>query len=344
MNPAIRRRQFGLVGFLAFVLIFMVGCGDLSDEPPPPNSGSGKLNVSLTELAQQLGYVRDPATGLHTTPTASDATTPVVDLVIGAMVVRSRTLADGPYSDSVPITNLETQLETDLLNSIGTLQLVQLDLLAGQTSISVDVPDPAATKWQFLAAGFQTATDGSRPQNLADLGEAKFQDSAIYFAFHPQFLRTSVSDQTVTIVDAATGAAVADSELTLLLRRACLISTPPKGCAQFNTDTLRTPTVTAAVEIVGVLVDTVAHTPTTFEFPLVVRSGGAGSCISGISDACTPAVAIQRLNTIPRANATNLIVLTTHQLSSSESTECRTTTVGADLLANCAIQSYLTTY
>ena len=112
MNTAIRRRQFGLVGFLAFALSFMVGCADLNDDPPPANSGSGELTFSLTALAEQLGYRTDPVTGLHQTPAASAATTRVVALVSGAIVVRSRTLAQGPYSESVPITNLETQLET----------------------------------------------------------------------------------------------------------------------------------------------------------------------------------------------------------------------------------------
>ena len=342
MNPAIWRRQFGLVGFLAVILGFAVGCADLNDDPPPPNSGSGELTVSLTELARQLGYRTDPVTGLHTTPTVSAATTPVVTLVIGGMVVRSRTLAQGPYSDSVPITDLKTQLEVDLLSSVNSLQLVQLPLPAGQNTVSVTIPGPGTEKWQFLAAGFRTAADGTRPQNLADLGEDKFQDSAIYFAFHPQFLKTSVSEQTVTLLDAVTGAVVPETAITLTLKRACLVDFPPNGCAQYDNDSDRTPRVTAAVEITGVLVNGVADT--TLTYPLQVRSGALGLCLTGYSDACTAAIAVQRLASIPHAGATNLTVQTTHQLSPGQSTTCQLATDKPSLEAACGVQTYFTAF
>ena len=340
MNTAIRRRQFGLVGFLAFILSLTVGCADLNDDPPPANSGSGGVTFSLTALAQQLGYRTDPTTGLHTTPAASEATTPVVALVSGAIVVRSRTLAQGPYSDSVPITNLETQLETDLLNSIESLQLVQLPLPPGQHNVTVRVPGPAAEKWQFLGAAFTAAADGTSPQNLADLGEDKFQDSAVYFGFHPQFLKTSVSGQTVTLLDAVTGAVVPETALTLTLKRACLITTPPNGCAQFDDDAARTPKVTAAVEITGVLVNGAADS--TLNYPLQVRSGATGSCLSGYADSCTAAIAIQRLASIPLTGATTTIVRTTHQLSPGQSTTCQLASTVGGLETACGVQTYFT--
>ena len=358
MNPAIRRRQFGLGGLLAVILSFTVGCADLNDDPPPANSGSGELTVSLTALAQQLGYRTDQETGLHTTPTVSAATTPVVTLVIGGMVVRSRTLAQGPYSDSVPITDLKTQLEVDLLSSVNSLQLVQLPLPAGQNTVSVSIPGPGTEKWQFLAAGFRAAADGTRPQTLADLGDDKFQDAAIYFAFHPQFLKTSVSGQTVTILDAVTGAVVPETAITLTLKRACLVDFPPNGCAQYDNDPDRTPRVTAAVEIIGIYLNNsdpgnivTSGGDNLLSSAIIVRdSGSTTDCLTG---SCTKEAAIAHLTTnfgttVLAASTTKITVKTTHTQSANESSTCRgvavdSTTI-AELVSNCEIQSYITTY
>ncbi|MCH7476532.1 MAG: hypothetical protein IIA14_00335 [SAR324 cluster bacterium] len=93
----------------------------------------------------------------------------------------------------------------------------------------------------------------------------------------------------------------------------------------------RTPKVTAALEIIGVLVDGAADS--TLNYPLVV------------GNAADVAAAVSQLNSIPgKASAANLTVRTTHKLSPGQSTACQLATDSAGLEANCGVQTYFTAF
>jgi hypothetical protein len=122
------------------------------------------------------------------------------------------------------------------------------------------------------------------------------------------------------------------------MRRACLITTPPLGCAQYNLDHFSV--VSSGVEIVGVKVNGL---PVVGLLPIVVRDGGndTASCRDIGPGYCTPAAAADLLNGLTGVStAKSLTVQTTHQLSPGQSSNC----LSLGGIANCGEEDFVTTF
>lgn len=288
------------LALLAVVIPVLFACGNDSEQP-------ATTGISMRALQRQLGYVDDPSSS-SLIFVETEATTKPLVVAIVAMVVRSRTIAQGPYSDRTPITDLETQLEDDLRNSADFVVLENLE--SAPETIEIELPPPSAEKWQLAAVAFST-----QPDSVEALGEPVHQDAVIFIGFNDNFLKTT-PDGGVTTLD---GANVADANgvISIPIQRACLINqdNPPKGCAQFNTD--RIPVVTSAVEIIRVNVNgaNVAGT-----FPIIVRKTPDTGLPNEV-DVTTAAAALAALPGV--ATASNVEVFTTHLLAAKhELTPC----------------------
>jgi hypothetical protein len=324
MNEKTKQRRRPLVWLLllAFALAGVAGCADDSEE-------SGPVTVPLQDLQRQIGYSDATLTNSVTSPT-SDETNPATSvarsIAIGAVVVRSRSLAEGPYSDETPIENIETQLEDDIRNSAAFINLINLP--TAEEAVTVDLPPPAAEKWQLLGAALST-----QPANKEALGEPANQDATIYIGFDKRFLATTSEGGVVQLNPDGTPGTEPLTDITLTLQRACLQNQldPPKGCAQFNTD--GNIIVSAALEIVDVEVNGVSVTGVTF--PIIVRDAASVG---------TARVALFPLfNPLTDSTHTSVEVFTTHQLAPNQSAACAAAAATvADLEANCGVESYFT--
>lgn len=317
-----RQRPWVLLLLLGFALAGPIGCADSDSQD------SGSIQVNVSELQQQVGYSQDSSTNAVSAPT-SDANNPATSVaksvVVGAIVVRSRTLTEGPYGDRTPLTPaVQDLLEEDIRNSASFINLVNLPTTDDTDTIDVLLPPATTVKWQILGAALS-----SQPANKEALGDQANKDATIYIGWDDRFLATQ-SDGTVVEVDSA-GARGSEvlTDLTLNLKRACLVSSsaPPKGCAQFDGD--GQPVVSSAVEIIGVEVNGVSDT--SLSYPMYVRTDSqAATAVSSLFGLFNP------------ATDASVEVFTTHQLGPDQSAACQNAVSAADLETECGVESYFT--
>lgn len=312
----------------------LLACSNDSSEP-------ATATVSLSELQSQLGYNYDGATTLSspTSDPADPATSVALSIALGAMAVDSRSLAAGPYTSRVPITDIETQLESDLRNSANFIILRNLP--TAEDTVEIKIPEPGSKKYQIVAAALRT-----QPVTVDDLGEPAHQDSVIYIGFDPRFLTTSADGEIFELDSSGNQTGDALTTIDIDLIRACLVEPqdPPKGCAQYNS-AAGAFVVSAAVEITGIYIDGSSISSLDTTDPYVVRSGGtAGACGGGTTsaDECSPAIAASNLGALVPSGTTSVLVRTTHQAATNASTDCKNASTIADLEANCSVQDYYT--
>ncbi len=320
----LRNRAFGLMLLLAVVPLGLAGCAGSDSEE------SGSITIPIQDVQSQLGYSDSAGTNTVNRPTndEDDPATPLAkSVVIGAIVVRSRTLAEGAYNDRTPITDLESQLEDDIRDSAQFITLVNLP--SDEEEITVELPPAAATKWQLIGAAF-----GTQPATKEALGDDETQKATNYIGFDPRFLATNPDGQVVVLDDDGVPGSEPVTDLILNMRRACLINdiSPPKGCAQYDPNTGKL-VVTSAVEIIDVEVDGVSVAP--------IAGGGYPIFVT---DAASAETAQFRLDGFfEQAKTIGVEVFTTHQLSAQqENPACKTSTTVAKLETNCGVESYFT--
>ena len=305
--------------------VSLSGCLDMNDDP---NSSGDSIRVSVSDLQAQLGSQSLGTNHAIQPPSEDEATTSVKTIGIGAVVIRSRDEASGPYTDEVPIYNLGEQLEQDIIDSGTNLQLVQLTGVDVPDEIEIVLPPPGAPRWQVMAVGFSEQVD-----EVDKLREPQYKDSAAYFGFHPEFLKTGKKGVVLNMAGEDIG------EIPpLRMMRACLVALPPKGCAQYDED--RIPSgFTPGVEILAVYADGVLQPLRgDYAYPVKLRS--------------TEQIKYFNVLGAPRANDTNpamqnakrISVEVTHQLATGASDACKTADTEEELRTNCKVSTFSTTY
>ena len=252
------------LALLALAVPALLACSDSASED------SGSVNFTTGALQRQLGFREDPETSALVGPADNESTTLARAVVVGAVVIRSRSLAQGPYSDQTPITDIGL-LEDDIRDSANLVQLFSLPV--ADSEVRIRIPPPGAAKWQIMAAAFST-----QPLHLDELALPVHQNAVIYLGFttdpagQPVFLKTS-NDGEIFVLDGAgnpTGGPV--TNLSLVLKRACLISLP-KGCAQFVPGLNVTPLLNTGVEIYEIELDGMTPAPLLIPgYPIIVRA------------------------------------------------------------------------
>ncbi len=315
-------RAFGLILVLAAISLGLAGCAGSDSEE------SGSITIPIQEVQSQLGYSDSAGTNSVNRPTddEDDPATPIArSVVIGAIVVRSRTLAEGPYSDQTPITDLENQLADDIRDSAQFISLVNLP--SAEETITVDLPPAAAAKWQLIGAAF-----GTQPANKEALGDTETQDSTNYIGFDPRFLSTNPDGQVVVLDSPGVPGSEPVTDLTLSMKRGCLVNAtqPPNGCAQYDPGNGAL-VVVSAVEIIDVEVDGVSVAPATGSYPIFVTDASSANTAKS-----------QLAGFFGQATTSGVEVFTTHQQAASQSTACAASTTKADLESNCGVETYFT--
>jgi len=291
-------------------LLALAACDGNSNPPDRPT-----LRVDLASIKQQLGG--GAGGGALSTrgigQSGSPATTQVYSLVVGAVVI---TFTDQALaSDTTLSDTLTDALEEDVKNSIVYFKIV--DLPTAEDFVEFNLPPEAAGFWQVAAIATRAPIS-----TFDDLS----QDSiGVYYGFDGVRRRTVGTTENVN----------------LDMRRACLITTPPLGCAQYNLD--RNSMVSPGVEIVGVVDSQNASIAGTTPLPIVVRDTVSTNCATG----CSPAAAAALLNAMTVANSgiTGAVIKTTHQLSPGQPSNCTATPqTAANLIANCGEEDFVTTF
>jgi len=321
---AAMRGTLAAAGALA-ALVLIAGC-----QGRGPNEGSGKLQVNLVPILQQLGgagggHSGQSATGARTgelaTPPASDAVTPVLTLVVGAIVIDFR---DTPIGSDTAITDtVRNQLKKAATNSVQFLSLVQLP--TGISLADFDAPPPGATHWQVTVVGLRDSVTSF---------DAIGDKSAIYYGFN-----SDANGKPFFVSQAMVGS----TPFNVHLGRACMVSQPPNGCAQFQPD--GSFVATPAMEIVGLYVNGGAN---LLNQTIVARADGSTTdCTAGPCDGTAAALAM--VATLTPAPGDKVLVDTTHQLSAEYSAESPCTPVlgttqGDGGTTGCSIETYTTQY
>ena len=303
-----------VIVLMIWIMIAVPGCKEFNDEPA---ERTGNVRISLKEIKQQLGITSDSATNSGQTssitnlPGDTEATNPVQGLIIGMMLVTSRTT---PYTSDVAMTEAVVENMTDELTNSQQF-IVTLKLPTDKEFVEFLSPkkDPATGGLQIIAAAVDFPIE-----ELAQVGEDGHDKSLIYFGFVEKFYR--VDD-------------IGDSVLgeSLIMRRACLNNNAIKGCATFPDKLNESPIVTSAVEILGVrynddagvaINDYTAERFYSTGFPIKVENNDSNK-ISAI-DALQNARQAIITQVSGSSNLKNLTVLTTHSKNPLESDQCRT--------------------
>lgn len=302
--------------------------------------GNGRISVDIRPLVQQMGgstgasaqgagsgaapqgavapqSANAPLAGPITGPGSSAATTDVLTLVIGAVAIGFQ---DTPLGADSAITDaLKDDLQQAALDSTQFVTLAQLP--TNDPFVEFDVPPPAAIHWQIVVVGLR---DTVRYLNQAG------GTSPIYYGFsqdaagHPTFLSAKTAG---------------DAPIDVLVKRACVVSAPPNGCAQYKPD--RTLVITPAVEIVGVYLNGSTTNVLLPASALIVRnSTDVTSAISAINAIIGSAMSVR--------------IDTTHQLSPANAgnAACVADTLsglygalpGATTSGFCSVESYTTNF
>ncbi len=263
--------------------------------------GNGKITVDIRPLVEQMGGSTGASTlsaggGIApqsgaaprgavapqsiTGPGTSAATTDVLTLVIGAVAIGFQ---DTPLGPNTAITDaLKDELQQAAMDSTQFVALAQLP--TSDPFVEFDVPPPAAIHWQIVVVGLRD-TERYLDQSGGN--------SPIYYGFNLDALGNP------TFLSART---VSDAPIDVVMKRACVVSVPPNGCAQYKPD--RTLVITPALEIVGVYLDGSLSNLLPPAVALPIRSA------ANVTGAMGTLAAIPGIGT-----ATSIRIDTTHQLS-----------------------------
>ena len=292
--------HLGSVSLFAFLLTLVPGC---NDNPAPTQ----KIMLDLRDLQSQMGILPPSSHSRLSSPLAgSSVHSEIKALIIGPLTFRNHTK---PYSINEPVDDkFETDFENDVPNTSDFLKIIPLP--TEEEFVEFEVP-AISDGWQVLAAGIRTL-----PDTLQDLGEKEHDDTLAYVGFTEHSFLTP--------------AELAESGVSLKLKRACASKSLPKGCATFNDK--KKAQVSASVEIVGLMMNDVEVTSKVF--PIVIRTDAQANTAEDVLET----LVVDKVSDIKK-----LVVLTAHKLNPAESTACQAlseTPTVQQLKTNCEIQEY----
>ncbi|HEX7927827.1 MAG TPA: hypothetical protein VF678_09555, partial [bacterium] len=272
----------GIAALLMVAMLALAGCGN-----DHPSDNGGTMKVDLRGIVSQMGGsggggFSEMSVGVADSP----ATTAVKSLIIGAVVI---TFTDTPLDAGTPITqDLTDKLADDVINSINYFSIV--DLPTSADSVEFKVPPPGAGHWQVAAIG-------TRKQILT-YDDLNSDDVAIYYGFTPQFFTTSGST---------------NPDVSITMNRACLIDTPPNGCASYDEN--GNAVVTDAVKVWAVYWDGNTGSnkyPVGEEESQVVGAATVQAHLNTARSGATSGTRIQVIQTHPQAADYNGAVCDSH--------------------------------
>jgi hypothetical protein len=301
------RLQAATLAVIGALGLTLAGCDGNQD----PGDGYGRMRVDISGLKQQFnaGGPETQATGV----TASPSETRVRSVIIGAVVI---TFQGSPLNSDSRINDDNVQgLIDDLINSVNFFTIVDLPTAADE--IEFKVPPPGAGGWQVAAVGSRA--------RLATFDDLK-EENVIYYGFDEnegQFRTTSAGAQ---------------PSVTLDMKRACFLKSPPLGCAAFGDE--RQATVTGSVEILGMELDgTAVPTGTDIMFPIFTRAtantgswtpGGLPNCTE--TDTCSTAVVAAGLEAVADLSGAGTVrVLVSHRQANNQTSACQSATAVGSL-------------
>lgn len=295
-------------------LLLLGGCSEWNDNP----AETGNLLLNLRSIQHQLGIVIQENRLNEksvTVPEDTASTTEVKALVVGALVVTSRST---PYSKDIALTGaVEEGMKTDLQNSVDFFKIVRLP--TADKNIPLKLPPSTAGNWQPIVVGLRTV-----PALLENLADTEHQDSDIYYGFTSKFYSTDNINNNEII------------KLTMF--RNCLGTAPPKGCATFHSNIDKNPIVSASVEIIGVTYNGGTDYSSS-SFPIIVHLS------TDEAAAVTSLASIRDQIKLLVTTVSDLVIQTTHSGNPAESAACQALNTSSSLTvtqlkAACEIQEY----
>ena len=305
-----------VIAIVIGLVVFVPGCKEFNDNPV---ERTGTLRIDVQSLQRQLGISQSNGKNASITnvPGDTEATNPVKGLIVGVMLVTSRS---APYTSDVAMTEATVENLTDELTNSQQF-IVTLKLPTSEKFVEIRSPkkDPDSGGLQIIAAAVDFSIE-----ELAEVGESAHENSLIYVGFIEKFY--SVAD----IGDAAL------SE-TLVMKRACLNNETIKGCATYFDSISEDPIVTPAVEILGVRYNDTAgveitdYTSGNFYgyrnnaiFPIKVWTAAQAATAKTNLKTELSSIATEA-GLISTSQITNLTIITTHSKNTTwESDKCRT--------------------
>ncbi|MCP4294232.1 MAG: hypothetical protein GY786_01345 [Proteobacteria bacterium] len=320
------------LGIVIFASLIFTSCKEMNNDPADKKAS---LNLNLKNIQHQLGYTDQQIAGSRTVSSAltqpgdTEATSAVNVLIIGSITLNGLDGRRGntPYSIFEPLTStVKDDLEADLTNSANFIKTIILP--TSSEMVKFKLPPEGAGNWQVVAVAVNLSSlSGSTPPILQDAVEGDIlysgYSSKVYNT--PNVLKNGISE-------------------TLILQRNCFNdSVIPNGCATYSYDIDDDPIVTDAVEIVGVKINDIDQTHSSF--PMIVRSTASGG------KQVLTLGAINNLNAIKSAfpgypsSIDTLTVITTHTKNPTESSACRafgdtTNDTTTDIMTACEEQVY----
>ncbi len=287
-------------GKLICLLLLLTGCA--SDLPESKTS----LSIDLTELLKNIPVLQHSSA--FSGPASSDPTHDAISaLVVGPLTFTNHGQAYDP--DQPPNETVKAHLKKDLPNTAQYIEIISLPF-SGDT-VEIEVP-PVSDGWQLFAVGLSKT-----PKNLEDLGTTEYQDAMVYY---------TVDTNVYSDAEEAYAAGI-----TMTLKRACLASPTPKGCAIF--DDHKQAVVTASVEILDVLIN--GSSDCSITFPLIVTTADNATSAKSMLNSCISSSS---------KTITTLKVETSHQLNPNASSSCTSATTVSGLRSSCGSQTYSNTY
>ena len=269
--------------YFLFLLLIAFGCKEQNDNPAPRNT----VTISLGELQKQMAgpnYAIEAGQGVDSSVQA---------LVVGTLAVTSRQL---PWThDLIKSGVLANVFGTDLRNSENYFTIFHLPI--SEDKVVIELPPENSKNFQIIAVGLRT-----KPSTVREIGVGDHAGSAVYFGLSDDFYRTNE---------------VANGSLHIHMKRGCLVTPTPDGCAIFGATLAADPKVTASVEILGVKLNGEDYTSYAATFPMVITTAAEATAAVGYLKAVRDEIVATN------AQVQNLSVITSHKNSVVESESCQ---------------------
>ncbi|MDH5560219.1 MAG: hypothetical protein OEY59_05130 [Deltaproteobacteria bacterium] len=338
------------------VSLFVIGCNGSNSHP---SDQIQKLKIDISSAKKSIGYPstqvqnQGKSASLDYIPTQSDFVDGVKSLIVGSLVVKSRST---PFDNNMAFTDQAlTDMKLDLASSSNYFSVIDLTDPANQNDIiEVKIPPKSDENWQIVVAGLRTI-----PNAPLDLGNAEHDNAIAYYGFSDNFM---------------TEADLNGSEvLSIHLQRACLLKSRPKGCAIYKkTGTYEanffgsvqsfSAIVSYPLEILEVKVNDDSNPIIVNEipYPIIVREDqefkdldnlpvGEKLNLTAMQDLSQIKDAIVSQLTLTAQDLLSITIVTTHSQNPAETAQCQALAnqpdVSSDALRNaCEVAEYKTIY
>ncbi|MDX2470005.1 MAG: hypothetical protein QNL04_05445 [SAR324 cluster bacterium] len=271
-----------LMGLGFFSLTLLAACGN--DNPEP----TAKVTIDVAAIKKQMGIAPNPSI-----VAGEGVDSEIQALVIGTLTIQE---TDTPWTNDLIKSGVLTSVfGQDLRNSENYFTIFHLPI--SEDALTIELPPQNSKHFQIVAVGLRT-----KPSTVREIGVGSHAGSAVYFGFSELFFNTNE---------------VANGSLHISMKRGCLVSPTPDGCAVFGALVADDPIVTESVEILGVKVNDSDYTTYAANFPMIV------STTAQATTAITYLKAVRDEIVATGVDISSLSVVTSHRTSTVESADCQ---------------------